>query len=331
MQYKVMGIKKDRRYIKIFLPILIIIPFLGFFLYFLLFSTSPIYLIRSLLFDYKPKVVYETFKIYLDSSISDISKKRIAEGVDDIVFNDIKRFEFVQEKDADFVLSISNSKEGSLISKELIPVGHIYWIKDTVKSKELKEVLMEREEYEFAKGYIEKLWNVDVRLVESLSSELKKSEGSIALLFPSKISKEFKVLSIDSGDLLKEEDESLSLSYTLEGDERASFVLSIIKKNVGEISSDILQRDSLVKINMTGVTAIARGLASKIDASGNYAYPARDLGKFLSDADLTHTSNEVSFVEGCSVYSGMRFCAKPQYIETLKASGIDIVELTGNH
>ncbi len=43
----------------------------------------------------------------------------------------------------------------------------------------------------------------------------------------------------------------------------------------------------MVKINMSGVVAIARGLASKIDASKNYAYPARDLDEFLSDADLT--------------------------------------------
>ncbi|OGC44856.1 hypothetical protein A3J98_01980 [candidate division WS6 bacterium RIFOXYC1_FULL_33_10] len=51
----------------------------------------------------------------------------------------------------------------------------------------------------------------------------------------------------------------------------------------------------------------------------------------MADADLTHVSNEVSFVEGCAVYSGMRFCSNPKYIETLKASGVDIVELTGNH
>lgn len=326
-----MGIKKDRRYIKIFLPILIIIPFLGFFLYFLLFSTSPIYLIRSLLFDYKPKVVYETFKIYLDSSISESNSQRILKGVDDIVFNGIKRFEFVQEKNADFVLAISDSKENVMLSKELIPVGHIYWVRDTANSKEFKEVLMEKEEYEFAKEYIQKLWNVDVRLVESLPLELKKSEQSIGLVYPSKITKDLKVLSLNGKDLLKEVDSPLLLSYTLEGDERAPFVLSIIEKNVGEISSDTLQRDDLVKINMTGVTAISRGLAMKIDSSGNYTYPTRDIGKFLADADLTHTSNEASFVEGCSVSSGMRFCSKPKYIEILKASGIDIVELTGNH
>ncbi len=326
-----MGIKKDRRYIKIFLPILIIIPFLGFFLYFLLFSTSPIYLIRSLLFDYKPKVVYETFNIYIDPSISDISKKRIEEGVDDIVFNNVKRFEFVDEKSADFVLAISNSKESVVASKELLPVGHIYWIRDTVNSKELKEVLMEREEYEFAKEYIERLWDVDVRLVESLPLELKESEKSIGLIYPSKISKELKILSLDKENVLKEGNDSLLLSYSLEGDQRSDFVLSILKKNVEGISSDTLNRDSLLKINMTGVTAMSRGLAIKMDSSGNYAYPARDLGKFLADADLTHTSNEASFVEGCAVYSGMRFCSRPEYIETLKASGIDIVELTGNH
>ena len=331
MEYKVKGIKKDRRYIKIFLPILTIIPFLSFFLYFVILTPSPIYLLRSLIFDYKPKVIYETFKIYLDPSLPENIKERVQEGVDDIVFNEIKRFEFVEKEDSDFVLGISDSKGEILVSKELVPVGHIYWITNSVKSDDIKEVLMEKDEYEFANEYIQELWDVDVRLVESISLELKASEGSIALVYPSKISKDLKILSLDEGDLFKENDDSLLLSYALDGDLRSDFVSSIIKKNVTEFSSDTLQRDSVVKINMTGVTAISRGLAAKIDGSGNYAYPARDLGEFLADADLTHTSNEVSFVEGCAVYSGMRFCSRPEYIETLKASGIDIVELTGNH
>ena len=82
---------------------------------------------------------------------------------------------------------------------------------------------------------------------------------------------------------------------------------------------------------MSGVVAISRGLAYKMDSLKNYDYPAEKLGGFLADADLTHISNEVSFTDTCKVYSGMRFCSNTKYFETLTASGVDIVELTGNH
>jgi poly-gamma-glutamate synthesis protein (capsule biosynthesis protein) len=50
----------------------------------------------------------------------------------------------------------------------------------------------------------------------------------------------------------------------------------------------------------------------------------------LSDADITHTTNEVSFKENCQ-YNNTLFCAPPEFIETLKASGINLIDLSGNH
>jgi hypothetical protein len=53
---------------------------------------------------------------------------------------------------------------------------------------------------------------------------------------------------------------------------------------------------------------------------------------FLASADLTIVSNESPFVEGCIQDSGtMAFCGKPNYIENLIRSGVDIISLTGNH
>jgi hypothetical protein len=53
---------------------------------------------------------------------------------------------------------------------------------------------------------------------------------------------------------------------------------------------------------------------------------------FLTSADLTIVSNESPFVEGCVQDSGtMAFCGKPNYIENLIRSGVDIISLTGNH
>ena len=102
--------------------------------------------------------------------------------------------------------------------------------------------------------------------------------------------------------------------------------MELLYGEIGEINMD-----TVVKINMSGVVAISRGLASKMDSLKNYSYPAQSIGGFLGDADLTHVSNESSFVQGCTSYSGMRFCSRPEHLETLKKSGVDIVELTGNH
>ena len=68
-----------------------------------------------------------------------------------------------------------------------------------------------------------------------------------------------------------------------------------------------------------------------MDSLEDYDYPADLLGDFLADADLTHTSNEVSFIDGCAPVNGMRFCSDTKYLEAFTRSGIDIVELTGNH
>jgi hypothetical protein len=326
MLYKVKGIKKDRSKFKMFLPLTIIIPFLGFFLYFLLFSTSPFLLLKSFFFDYEPKVKYETFKIYLQSNVSEELKNNLVENLGDIEFQNTKRFEFVEEKKSDFVLGITDEIEGSIFSKQLLPVGHIYWVKDTFDDE---EVVVEEDEYLLAKEYLEKNLGLNVRKVSSLIDVLKENEDTVGFVFPSNLTHEMKVLYMD--DMYPLEDGGVYISYGLQGDERVEFVSSILEKNIGNLQSDTLDREKIVKINMTGVTAISRGLASRINASGDYAYPTRDIGEFLADADLTHTSNEVSFMDGCNVVSGMRFCSKPEYIEVLKESGIDIVELTGNH
>ncbi len=90
----------------------------------------------------------------------------------------------------------------------------------------------------------------------------------------------------------------------------------------------------MTSIVMTGVTAMGRFTADAIDRSGDMAFPARRVADVLSAADLTHVSNEIPFVENCPpnlVHDSIRLCSKPEYIETFKALGVDIVGLTGNH
>jgi len=139
------------------------------------------------------------------------------------------------------------------------------------------------------------------------------------------------VLEFNGKYFLEDTSGSVGIDFFVTKDDRVKdFVVDVLSKNI-DGSGVVLDMSSLVKVNMGGVVALSRALAAKIDSSGDYKYPARNLGEFLSDADLTHVSNEVSFVPGCSASSGMRFCSKPEYVETLTFSGVDIVELTGNH
>jgi len=91
--------------------------------------------------------------------------------------------------------------------------------------------------------------------------------------------------------------------------------------------------DKLTVLAMTGVTAMCRMTAAQMDLYGP-AWPAEEVGPGLASADITHISNEVPFVEGCETNTSQEnynFCSKPEYMETLIASGADIIGMTGNH
>lgn len=93
---------------------------------------------------------------------------------------------------------------------------------------------------------------------------------------------------------------------------------------------DLPGKDTTLKVHQTGVTALTRLMQRKLSSVGDATYFSAKIGDFLADADITHVSNEVSFRSGCQ-YSNTLFCSPPEFIETLKASGVNLVELTGNH
>jgi poly-gamma-glutamate synthesis protein (capsule biosynthesis protein) len=89
----------------------------------------------------------------------------------------------------------------------------------------------------------------------------------------------------------------------------------------------------LTVVAMTGVTAMVRLTAAAMDERGN-AWPADVVGPELAAADITAISNEVPFVPDCETDTSednLVFCSKPEYMATLRASGTDIIGLTGNH
>lgn len=93
---------------------------------------------------------------------------------------------------------------------------------------------------------------------------------------------------------------------------------------------ETLSEDKVFSMHTTGVTALTREMMNDLNAGVEPTFFSEKIADFLSAADITHVSNEVSFKEGCT-YSATLFCSPPEFIETLKASGVDIVELTGNH
>lgn len=90
--------------------------------------------------------------------------------------------------------------------------------------------------------------------------------------------------------------------------------------------------ERMTKLIMTGVTAISRTSAFKIDAAGDPALPARKVAAVLAAADLTMVSNETPFTKICKPELGtLRLCGKPEYIEALNLAGVDLISSTGNH
>jgi hypothetical protein len=85
---------------------------------------------------------------------------------------------------------------------------------------------------------------------------------------------------------------------------------------------------------MTGTTSLVRGTAYMMNTKG-ITYPGRDIQAWLTGADITHISNEVSFYDRCPKplidMQGLKFCSDPRYIDLFKYVGADVVELTGNH
>lgn len=95
-------------------------------------------------------------------------------------------------------------------------------------------------------------------------------------------------------------------------------------------------RDSakLTTVIMTGVTALTRATARKMDQNG-VLYPGEVLRDLFLEADILHINNEVPFYAGCPQPDPLQtkqiFCSAPRYIELLTDIGTDVVELSGDH
>ncbi|MEA3327038.1 MAG: CapA family protein, partial [Chloroflexota bacterium] len=180
-----------------------------------------------------------------------------------------------------------------------------------------------------------------VKVVSSLPSIEKLWEENAWAIIPFEtLNPRLKVIRLSGSSPLDKAFEPDTYPLTLQ------FVLTQTQTDAGEMKNADLQSliDSIPLTNrdpekmttlvMTGVTALVRATAYKMEVKG-VQYPGEEIREWLSEADLTHISNEVSFYEKCPFPNpnsrSLLFCSDPKYIELFEYIGADIIELTGNH
>jgi poly-gamma-glutamate synthesis protein (capsule biosynthesis protein) len=147
-----------------------------------------------------------------------------------------------------------------------------------------------------------------------------------------------KVIALDGHNPLNKDFDPASaplvLTYQLIAQSDQVFEDADLANLQAAIASTNRDPEKVTTLVMTGVTALVRATADKMETHG-VLYPGEKIRDWLTSADLTHISNEVSFYEDCPTPDPnsemLFFCSSPDYIELFDDIGADIIELTGNH
>ncbi len=230
-----------------------------------------------------------------DDSVSEDEKQKITQA--------ITNQNLTISSDTTFSVRTTTEPETTLIVGAYVPVTGFYDSRQTVTSAELKEQI---DALPGAPGTVTDIDSTSVTLIpfEQLTDKVKLLN----------LDGQFYLDSFNRGAVFRQ----------------AVFTSSGASALDGLKFSGLPSKESVLKINQTGVTALTRLMMRKLSSVGDATYFSAKIGDFLADADITHVSNEVSFREGCG-YSNVSFCSPMEFIETLKDSGVDLVEITGNH
>jgi len=181
--------------------------------------------------------------------------------------------------------------------------------------------------------------NIKITAEEDLLSSIEYSECGFSIIPFDKIVPELKILNLDGVSVFDKDfnilQYPLTLSINITGPDPG-----LVEKLKGDLKDTLVANRDIEKLTtviMTGVTAPAQGktIGSRMNEYGAI-YPAEKIADVLRNADITHISNEIPFVEGCSGERYLKtgdcvFCCRPEHIELLRYVGTDVVELTGNH
>ncbi len=91
---------------------------------------------------------------------------------------------------------------------------------------------------------------------------------------------------------------------------------------------DFPTSDTVLTLAQTGVTALSRGMYTKLRNVTDASYFATNLVDFFSKFDYKHTSNEASF---STLANSSNICSAPTMIDVITSLDFNIIELTGNH
>ena len=168
----------------------------------------------------------------------------------------------------------------------------------------------------------------------SLPALLEATDGAIAIVPFENLTPVLKVLHLNGVNILSNSFSAtaypLTVVVAVTGSESET-IAEAIRPHISQSTNR--NSDQLSTLIMTGVTAMARVTAARMDSNG-FDYPAWVIAPTLRAADITHVSNEVPFLEDCVAdpsLNNMILCSDTEYWATLEAIGTDIVGLSGNH
>jgi hypothetical protein len=215
--------------------------------------------------------------------------------------------------------------------------GSISTLKDITGKEFEPELIIRSSDLEIAEKALGKCKIKQIKTIESqedLATLLENNTNSFSIVPFNEINPKMKPVNLDGVDIFDKNLETVNypIAFRITAKGKDPVLVEKAETSLENISFSNRNPSKLITIVMTGVTALTRGTANRMDQQG-ILYPADKIASLLQNADITHISNEVSFVEGCN--SGkthtMVFCSRPEYMDLLKFIGTDVIEITGNH
>ena len=173
---------------------------------------------------------------------------------------------------------------------------------------------------------------------DELADRLEATPGTLAIVPFDELDPRLKVLTVGGEHVLSNQFDPnhypLAVALTVQG-KGAPLLAQLLQPVAQQLAGGYTNRDSdrLTSLIMTGVTAMSRGTAARMERNGPL-YPAAVISDTLRAADITHISNEVPFLDDCQVdnsINNLTLCSHTDYWAALEAVGADIIGLSGNH
>ena len=133
----------------------------------------------------------------------------------------------------------------------------------------------------------------NTKILKKLSDFSVLAKDNILIVDLARLTPQFKALQIDNITFFDDNNTKNQLKYPLVVDKTTAFDY----------------KNSITKFTLTGVTAVTRVTGMQTDKNGVKWLTEKLLPEFQG-SDLTHISNEVSFIADCKLERGMKFCSK---------------------